>query len=350
MSPLTRGRADTATRAPTHEMEVYYGQRAGAGLIISEGVAISEQGYGWQGSPAMYTEEHAAAWKHITDRVHSKGSKIVMQLWHTGRQSHSSFHNGAPPVSASAIRLEIGHARTVDYSEAPYETPRELSVDDITAVVEEYRRSAELAKLAGFDGVEIHGANGYLIDQFLQSVTNHRTDRYGGSFENRARILLEVVEAIQTVWPSDRIAVRLSPNGAFGGVGAPDNADMFEYVAERLAAYGLAYLAIIDAGGFLGFHGKCRPITTFDAKKAFKGVVIANGSYTRDTAEGALRSGSSDLVAFGRLYISNPDLAERFQNDWPLNPSGPSEAYYGHRLLGKPLGYGYTDFPAFQSS
>ncbi|KAE9223660.1 hypothetical protein PF004_g12446 [Phytophthora fragariae] len=340
--PLTRGRSN-ADRVPSENNEIYYEQRAGAGLIISEATGISEQGYGWHHAAACYTDAHVEGWKRVTERVHKKGGKIFMQLWHMGRQSHSSFNSKGEIVSASALRLESGHTRNADYIASDYETPRALETDEIPGVVESYRHSAELALKAGFDGVEIHGANGYLIDQFLQSCTNKRTDKYGGSFENRARLLIEVVEAIKTVVPSHRIGVRLAPNGGFAGMGSEDNYEMFKYTMERLSTYGLGYLAILDGFGF-GYTDKCRLTTAFDAKTAFKGIVMANNNYTRDRAEGAIRTGAADLVGFGRLYITNPDLAERFQNDWPIAPEAGHEVYYNTSLGGK----GYIDFPSYQ--
>ncbi|OWZ11158.1 12-oxophytodienoate reductase [Phytophthora megakarya] len=341
--PLSRGRANP-DRVPSEDNELYYEQRAGAGLIITEATAISEQGYGWYRAAACYNDEHVEGWKRVTDRVHKKGGKIFLQMWHMGRQSHSSFNPEGEIVSASALRLERGHTRDANYETQDYETPRALETDEIPAVVESYRHGAELALKAGFDGVEIHGANGYLIDQFLQSSTNKRTDKYGGSFENRARLLMEIVEAVKTAVPAHRIGVRLAPNGAFAGMGSEDNYDMFKYTMERLSTYGLGYLAILDGFGF-GFQDKSRLTTAFDAKTAFKGIVMANNNYTRDRAEGAVRTGAVDLVGFGRLYISNPDLAERFQNDWPLNPEAGHEVYYNSSLGGK----GYHDFPTYEA-
>ncbi|TMW62122.1 hypothetical protein Poli38472_009615 [Pythium oligandrum] len=347
LTPLTRGHAD-ADHVPTELMEIYYEQRAGAGLIITEATAISEQGFGWYRAPALYTQEHAAAWKKIVDRVHAKGGKIMMQLYHTGRQSHSSYHEVKEIVAPSAVRLEHGTGRDVDAQKVDFEVPRALETDEIAGIVEDFRRSAELANQAGFDGVEIHSANGYLLDTFLHSTTNKRTDQYGGSFENRGRILIEVLDAVKTVWPSERIGVRLSPNGSFAGMGAEDNFEFFTYLMERLSPHNMSYLAVTDAVGVMGFHNKCRPVTYLDVKKAFKGTVIANSDFQRDTAEGVLRSGAADLVAFGRLYISNPDLAERFANGWPLNDLPGYEAFYSHRIEGKDVGVGYIDFPAYQ--
>ncbi|TMW57229.1 hypothetical protein Poli38472_003154 [Pythium oligandrum] len=349
LSPLTRGHANL-NRIPSEIQEIYYEQRAGAGLLITEATAVSPQGYGWYRAPAMYTKEHAAGWKKIVDRVHAKGGKIVLQLWHMGRQSHPSFHETNEIVAPSAIRIEHGTGRDVNAQQSEFATPRALETHEIPAIIEDYRRSAELALEAGFDGVEVHGANGYLLDTFLQSVSNKRTDQYGGSFENRARILFEILDAVKSVWPSDRVGVRVSPNGAFADMGSEDNFDFYTYLLERLSTHDLAYLAIVDAGGFLGFHDKCRPVTLFDAKKAFKGLVIANNSYERETAEGVLRSGAADLVAFGRLYMSNPDLAERFANGWPLNDYPAYETFYSHRMEGKDGGAGYIDFPAYAAA
>ncbi|OWY97365.1 12-oxophytodienoate reductase, partial [Phytophthora megakarya] len=256
--PLSRGRAN-ADRVPSENNELYYEQRAGAGLIISEGTGVSEQGYGWYHAAACYTDAHVEGWKRVTDRVHKKGGKIFMQLWHMGRQSHSSFNKKGEVVSASALRCESGHTRDANYNVASLETPRALKTEEIAGVVEDYRKSAELAKQAGFDGVELHGANGYLIDQFLQSVSNHRTDKYGGSFENRARFLLKLVEAVKTVFPSYRIGVRLAPNGGFGGMGSEDNFEMFTYTMEQLSKHNLGYLAVLDGDSdLLNFSSKSR--------------------------------------------------------------------------------------------
>ncbi|KAL4162102.1 hypothetical protein PRNP1_002650 [Phytophthora ramorum] len=343
--PLSRGRAN-ADRVPSENNELYYEQRAGAGLIISEGTGVSEQGYGWYHAAACYTDAHVEGWKRVTERVHKKEGKIFMQMWHMGRQGHSSFNKKGEVVSASALRLESGHTRTANYETSEYETPRALETEEVAGVVEDYRKSAVLAKEAGFDGVELHGANGYLIDQFLQSVTNQRTDKYGGSIENRARFLLELVEALKTVFPSYRIGVRLSPNGGFGGMGSEDNYEMYKYTMEQLSKHSLGYVAVLDGDcAHLRYSNKSRTFTAFDAKTAFKGTVIANNNYTRDTAEGVVRSGAADLVGFGRLYITNPDLAERFQYDWPVEPMAGHEVYYNSSLGGK----FYNDYPAYQA-
>ncbi|RLN32466.1 hypothetical protein BBJ28_00007829 [Nothophytophthora sp. Chile5] len=344
LSPLTRARCDPVTHEAGNMQLDYYGQRAGAGLIITEAVAISEQGFGWYGAPCMYTEAHRDSWRPVVDAVHAKGAKIFIQLWHIGRQGHPSFNGDV--VGPSAVAVVSGHTRDSSAQPAPYEMCRELKTDEIPGIIADFCKSARLAKEAGFDGVDIHAANGYLPDTFLQSVSNTRTDKYGGSIANRSRFLLELVEGLQNEWPADRIGLRLSPNGTYGDTGSADNYEMCCYVAEKLSAYGLAYLATLDGFGF-GFQDKGALTKPFDVKKHFKGTVVAANSYTRDTGEGVLRSGAADLVSFGRPYMSNPDLVERFINDWPLNPPAGYETWFGTRMPGPS---GYIDFPAFSPS
>ncbi|TMW59087.1 hypothetical protein Poli38472_007232 [Pythium oligandrum] len=259
-----------------------------------------------------------------------------------GRQAHSSFNAKNETVAPSALGITEGHLRNIKGEAVAYEVPRALETHEIPAIVEDYRKSAELAKQVGFDGAEIHAANDYLVDLFLQSSTNKRADKYGGSVENRTRFLLEIIDAIKTVWPSDRICVRLSPNGAFAQMGGEDNVETFTYVFQQLNKLNLGYVALLDGFGF-GYHGKCRVVKVFDAKTHFKGNVIATNSYACDTAEGVVRSGAADAVGFGRLYISNPDLAERFQNGWPLNPDAANEDYWDSSKGAQ----GYTTFPAY---
>lgn len=345
LAPMTRARCDPGTDIPNDVMVEYYTQRASAGLLITEGTQISEEATGWPNAPSIYTAEHVAGWKKVTDSVHAKGSKIFLQLWHLGRQSHSSFHPTTNDiVSASAIAIANGTARTKNGESVAWEVPRALSVDEIKVTVGDYVKSARLAQEAGFDGVEVHGANGYIIDQFLQTSSNTRTDEYGGSMENRFRFLQEIVEAViaDGAFPASRVGVRLSPNGNYGGMGSPDNDVMFPYVAERLSKYGLAYLHVMDGLGF-GFHEQCKVVTAMQMKAAFQGPVIGNIGLTKDVAEGMIRSGAVDLACFGRLYISNPDLVERFQNNWPLNPDSTYEQWW--HVSGAS---GYTDFPFYK--
>ncbi len=336
MAPLTRARAGRE-RLPNDLMLEYYSQRASAGLIIAEATTISEQGFGWVDSPGIYNDAQVAGWMKITTALRAHGTPFFLQLWHCGRASHSSFHGGQPAVSASAIKINGATIHT-PFGKQPYETPRALESAEVSAVVEDYRRAAERAKAAGFDGVEIHAANGYLINQFLDSKTNHRTDQYGGSVENRTRFLREIVEAILTVWPANRVVVRLSPNGNFNDMGAPDFRETFTYVATRLNVYGLACLHVVDGLAF-GFHEQGQPMTLPEFRAVFSGPLMGNCGYTQETAEAAIASGQADLIAFGRPYLSNPDLVERFTHDWELNPPADMKSWSA------PTAEGYTDFP-----
>jgi N-ethylmaleimide reductase len=320
-------------------MEEYYAQRASAGLIISEATVVLEQGCGWVDSPGIYNDAQVAGWKPIIQALHAKGTPIFLQLWHCGRASHSSFHRGQPAVSASAIKINGDYLHTPD-GKQPYETPRALETAEVAAVVEDYRRAAERALAAGFDGVEIHAANGYLIDQFLQSKTNLRSDQYGGSVENRFRFLREITEAILTVWPADRVGVRLSPNGNFNDMGAPDFRETFTHAATELDAYGLAYLHVVDGLAF-GFHELGEPMTLPEFRAVFTGPLMGNCGYTRESAEAAIAGGLADLIAFGRPFLSNPDLVERFAHGWELNPPADMSVWSA------PDAQGYTDFPFY---
>ena len=336
MAPLTRARAGRE-RVPNELMREYYLQRASAGLIIAEATTISEQGFGWVDSPGIYNDAQVAGWQKITTALRARGTPFFLQLWHCGRASHSSFHGGQPAVSASAIKINGDYIHT-PIGKQPYETPRALETAEVAAVVEDYRRAAQRAQAAGFDGVEIHAANGYLINQFLDSKTNHRTDRYGGNVENRYRFLREVVEAVLTVWPANRVAVRLSPNGVFNDMGAPDFRETYAYVAQQLNACGLGFLHVVDGLAF-GFHEQGQPMTLPEFRAVFAGPLMGNCGYTQETAEAVLAAGHADLIAFGRPYLSNPDLVERFTHGWELNP--PADM----KVWSAPTAEGYTDFP-----
>ncbi|TWT97087.1 N-ethylmaleimide reductase [Botrimarina colliarenosi] len=339
LAPLTRARAGK-DRVPNALMGKYYSQRASAGLVISEGTTIGEQANGWTESAGIYTDAHVEGWKPVVQAVHDAGGVFFCQLWHCGRASHPDFHDGEPQVAPSAIKIEGDEARTPE-GKKPHVTPRALETDEIPDVVDLYRQAAKRAKAAGFDGVEIHGANGYLIDEFLQSKTNHRTDAYGGSIENRYRFLDEIVQAIGEVYPTSRIGVRQSPNGAFNDMGSPDYREQFLYVAEKLSAYGLAYLHVMDGLAF-GFHDLGEPLTLADYRKVFDGPLMGNCGYVQESAEAAIASGDADLISFGRPYISNPDLVERFANGWPLADPAPVSAWYSHDAEG------YADFPTYK--
>ncbi|MGH7135073.1 MAG: alkene reductase, partial [Pirellulales bacterium] len=283
LAPMTRGRAGTA-RLPNRLMAEYYAQRSSAALLITEATTISEEANGWNESPGIYTDEMAEAWKQITEAVHEKGSVIFLQLWHTGRASHSSFHGGNPAVAPSAIKINEDYIHT-PMGKQPHEVPRALETAEIPRVVNDYRRAAERAKAAGFDGAEIHAANGYLIDTFLQSKTNHRTDQYGGSIENRYRFLKEVVEAVTSAWPAHRVGVHLSPNGSFNDMGSPDYREQFSFVAQQLDQFGLTYLHVVDGLAF-GFHNLGEPMTLAEFRKVFHGPLMGNCGYTRVTVSG----------------------------------------------------------------
>ncbi len=339
LAPLTRGRAG-ASRVPNAMMAEYYAQRAGAGLLIAEATTISPQANGWVDSPGIYTDEQGEAWKQVVAAVHAKGSKFFLQLWHTGRSSHSDFHGGELPVGPSAIAIQ-GEART-PLGNKPYETPRVLETEELPGIVADYVAAARRAKDAGFDGVEIHAANGFLLDQFLQSKSNHRTDAYGGSIENRFRLLREVVEGVTTVFPAARVGVRLAPNGAYNDMGSPDFRETFLYVAEQLDAYGLGYLHVMDGVSF-GFHEQGEPMTLEDFRAAFNGPLMGNVGYDAESADAAIARGAADLIAIGRPFISNPDYVERIRNGWPLAPAADPTTWYSGHLGPK----GYTDFPAY---
>jgi N-ethylmaleimide reductase len=340
-SPLTRARAGIE-RIPNSLMKTYYLQRASAGLMITEATAISEQAIGFPNTPGIYNQEQIEGWQEIVRAVHDKGGRIALQLWHTGRASHSSFQkDGSLPVAPSAIAITGGDGVYTVTGKQPYQVPRVLETEEISSIVESYRQAAENAQKAGFDAIEIHGANGYLIDQFLQSCSNQRQDRYGGSKENRFQFLREIVETVLNVWDPSRIGVRLSPNGIYNGMGSVDYRESFLYYAEQLDFYKLAFLDIIDGLGF-GFHGLGTPMILAEFRPLFSGSIIGNCGYEQASAETTLDQGNADLIAFGRAYISNPDLVERFTHNWPLNPPSDPAVWYSDGPQG------YIDFPYYQ--
>jgi N-ethylmaleimide reductase len=342
MAPMTRSRAGER-RVPNDLMKEYYEQRVSSGLIITEATSISKQAIGWVENPGIYNEAQCEGWAKIVQAVHAKGGRIFLQLWHCGRASHSHFHDGELPVAPSAIKLNGDHIHTPK-GKVPYEEPRALKTEEIPAVLADYQQAAARGKDCGFDGIEIHSANGYLLDQFLQSKTNQRTDHYGGSVENRYRLLDEVLKATLSVWPAERIGIRLSPNGSFNDMGSPDYRETFLYVAEQLNRYPLAYLHVLDGLAF-GFHELGEPVTLPELRAVFHKPLMGNCGYDQEKAENAIRDGHADLIAFGRPFISNPDLVERFAHDWPLNPDADMSVWYA------PIGAeGYTDFPFYQAT
>lgn len=329
MAPLTRSRADE-NGVPTDMIRIYYQQRAKAGLIISEGTQISPQGAGYPNTPGIYTQDQIEGWKRITDAVHDEGGRIFLQLWHVGRVSYPGIQpNGAPPIAPSAIKAE-----------GDYVEPRELEASEINGIIQEYRTASENALAAGFDGVELHAANGYLIDQFLRDGSNQRSDHYGGSFENRARFLFDALQVVMEVWGADRVGVRLSPTNSFNSMSDSNPEGLFNHVVKGLNPLDLAYLHVVE-GDFVGSASEA-VTTSYDAKSLqtmYTGTYMANQGYTKDLANQAIRKGNVDLVSFGDLYISNPDLPERFWHNAPLNETDLDTRYGGDEK-------GYIDYPA----
>ncbi len=328
MAPLTRARAGEV-RIPNDLMAEYYAQRATAGLIISEATSVDPMGVGYAKTPGIWSQEQVEGWKKVTKAVHEKGGKIFMQLWHVGRISDPMFLNGALPVAPSAIQPK-GHVSLVRPEKA-YVTPRALETLEIKEIVKQYKRGAENAKLAGFDGVEIHGANGYLLDQFLQTGTNKRTDEYGGSLENRARLLLEVTDAAISVWGAGRVGVHLAPRRDSHDMFDENPFETFTYVAKELGKRKIAFI-------FAREHQAADSLAPA-MKKAFGGVFIANEKFTKESAEKALEEGAADAVSFGIPFISNPDLPKRFLEDAPLNETNFQTIYAEGRT-------GYADYPS----
>ena len=339
LAPMTRGRAGVE-RIPNKLMAEYYYQRASAGLLITEATVVSAQGNGWVGSPGIYTGKMVEGWRIVTQKLKPTGTPIFLQLWHCGRASHSDFHNGALPVSASAVKLNGDPIRT-PFGKKEYETPRSLTVDEIKATVNDYRTAAANAKEAGFSGVEVHSANGYLINQFLDSKTNLRTYNYGCSLENKYRFLREVMAGVLEVWPSKRVGIRLSPNGVFNDMGSPDFRETYRYTIKELNRLNLAYVHIMDGLAF-GFHKQGEPMTLAEFRAEYDGIIMGNCGYTRETAEERLAAGHADLAAFGRPFITNPDLPERLRNNWPLNPADDMSLWY------TPEAEGYTDYEPYR--
>jgi N-ethylmaleimide reductase len=341
MAPLTRMRSSQPGNVPNALMATYYSQRATAGLIISEASQVSQQGQGYPGTPGVYSPEQSEGWKLVTNAVHNAGGKIVLQLWHVGRISHRSHQpGGGLPVAPSALKPS-GGIFSADWKPVAFETPRALETSEIAGIIEDFRRAAINAKDAGFDGVEVHGANGYLLDQFLQDGSNQRSDQYGGSIENRARFLLEVVDAVTGVWGNGRVGVRLSPYGTFNDMRDSDPVKLFTYVLAQLSQRKIAYVHLIEprssgAGGGDGVVENV-PDTAELFRTAFKGPLLSAGGYSADTAKQVVAAGLADAVAFGRFFISNPDLPRKIEEGVPFTPYDRSTFYGGSEK-------GYTDY------
>jgi len=336
MAPLTRNRATHGTDVPSDLAATYYRQRSSAGLIISEGTQVSQQGQGYVWTPGLYNDKQVEGWRRATNAVHEAGGRIFAQLWHVGRISHVSLQpNGGAPVAPSAIR-----AKTRTYLESGFaevSEPRALATEEIAGVVADFANAAANAKRAGFDGVEVHGANGYLVDQFLRDGANKRTDAYGGSVENRARFALEIVDALAKVWPASRIGIRIAPVSPANDVADSDPTAIFGHLVANLSERKIGYIHVIE-----GATQGDRNIAPFDwsaLRRTFSGAYIANNGYTREMADEALASGRVDLVAFGRPFIANPDLVERLRRGAELATADRATFFGGGAK-------GYTDYPA----
>jgi N-ethylmaleimide reductase len=335
MAPLTRNRATRGLDAPNALNVEYYRQRAGAGLIITEGTQISQQGQGYVWTPGIYSPEQIAGWKAVTDAVHAEGGKIIAQIWHVGRVSHVSLQPGnQAPIAPSAI---LANTKTyIESGFAEVSQPRELGLDEIPGIIADYAKAAENAKAAGFDGIELHGAHGYLLDQFLRDGSNTRSDIYGGPIENRVRLVLEVVDAVSKVFGKGRVGIRISPVSPANDARDSNPQALFLHLVEKLSESGIAFIHVVE-----GATRDARDYLEFDyapLRKAFKGAYIANNSLTRELAIEALADKRADLVAFGRLFIANPDLVERLRLNAPLNTPDVATFYGGDAK-------GYTDYP-----
>jgi len=333
MAPLTRNRSSGPGRVPNALMRDYYVQRASAGLIFTEATSVAPQGVGYPHTPGIWSDEQIEGWRRITEGVHAAGGRIFLQLWHVGRISDPIYHDGAPAVAPSAIAAK-GTVSLIR-PHRPYAIPRALETDEIPGVIAAFRKGAENAKAAGFDGVEIHGANGYLLDQFLQDSTNKRTDRYGGPIDNRARLMLEVTDAVVSVWGSGRVGVHIAPRADAHDMGDSDLPATFGYVARELGKRKIAFLCARESA--------TAPRLGPTLKKEFGGVFVANEGFDKAGAEAVIGAGEADAVAFGKLFIANPDLPQRFALGAPLNRWN-SDTFYSEGPAG------YTDYPALRQA
>ncbi len=342
MAPMTRLRADGTV--PWSLNATYYAQRAAAGLIVTECTMVSPLSLGYMNCPGIYTPAQVEGWRLVTEAVHAVGGRIFLQLWHAGRISHPSLLNGELPIAPSAIAA-TGELHT-PIGKVKMEAPRALEIAEISPVVEQFRQGAENARAAGFDGVELHGAFGYLIDQFLQDVSNQRTDEYGGSIENRARFLLEVVGAVTEVWGGDRVGIKLSPSNTFYGMGDSNPEATFGYVIKTLNQFGLAYIHLMEPNEADLQKPVLNPVTS-RFRPLYQGTIITNGGYDRNKGNTAIVNGDANLVSFGQLFIANPDLPWRLEHNAPLNEPNP-QTFYGQGKAGAEKGY--TDYAFFSAS
>ena len=335
MAPLTRNRAVPGTFVPGPLAAEYYGQRASAGLLITEASQISQQGQGYQDTPGIYSKEQVAGWRKITDRVHERGGRIFIQMWHVGRISHTALQaNGAAPVAPSAIRAKT--KTFVNGSFADTSEPRALELSEIPGIVDDYKRATRNAMEAGFDGVEIHGANGYLLDQFIKDGANKRTDAYGGSIENRARLMLEVAKAVAAEAGANRTGIRISPVSPANDISDSNPQPLFDHIVDQLSALKLVYIHVVE--GATGGPRDNPPFDYTSLRRRFSGTYIANNGYDLPLANKVLDADAADLIAFGKLFISNPDLVERLRKGAQLNDWDMSTFYGGGAK-------GYTDYP-----
>ncbi|MDP5254475.1 MULTISPECIES: alkene reductase [unclassified Vibrio] len=333
MAPLTRARANPEDHMPNDLMVEYYAQRASAGLLITECTMVKEGTSAFYAEPGIYNDQQIAAWKKVTDAVHAKGGKIVMQIWHAGRACHPELNQGATPVAASAIAIENEQVHTPS-GKQNYTVPRALETSEIPEIVAAFKQGAINAKAAGFDGIEVHGANGYLIDNFLRESSNQRTDQYGGSIENRARLLFEILDAVTEVWGNGRVGLRTSPLNGFNDMKDSDPVGLIRYLAEQVNRYDLAYWHVMRAD----FKGEQKADVIPTAREIYQGNLMTNMGYSKEEANQVIANHQADTVAFGVPFIANPDLVERFKADAPLNDAKPELFYLG----GAP---GYTDYP-----
>ncbi len=340
MAPMTRSRAGEGN-VPTDLMAKYYRQRSSAGFIISEGTQISQQGIGYPWTPGIHTKDQIEGWNKVTKAVHEEGSNIFAQIWHVGRVSHPRYHNGEPPVAPSAVKPE-GQIFTANGMKE-FVTPRALQSDEIPGIIEDYAQAARNAIKAGFDGVEIHGANGYLIDQFIKDGTNKRSDKYGGSLQNRSRFAVEVVQAVSDAIGSKRTGIRFSPAGRNQGISDSNPKEMFGYLLEQLNDYNLAYVHLMEAISDVSDIDNYPTKVTEYFRNIYNGTIITNAGYDQDSGNEAIENGTADLVAYGRLFLANPDLPARFEANAKLNDQDKSTFYGGDEE-------GYTDYPFMSQS